>query len=82
MSKSTKKIILTIDGHHYDVTEFHHPGEGIKDVYLVDFSGKDVTTDFEGSHFTDDPCKMLQEAREKGECDGIKYLGKVEKKDD
>ena len=78
MPELHKKIFLTIDGHRYDVTEFSHPGEGINDIYLHHFSDKDITADFNGSHSSDDPLQMLLEAREKGECDGIKYLGKVE----
>lgn len=77
MSNCRKPVILTIDGHKYDVTNFEHPGEGIKDIYLADFNGKNCTAEFEAQHFTDDPFEMLLEARDTGECDGIKYLGKA-----
>jgi len=78
MSDPNKKVILTIDGHRYDVAQFDHPGEGIKDIYLADFNNKNCTAEFEAEHSTDDPFQMLLDARKEGECEGIKYLGKAE----
>lgn len=72
-------IILVIDGHRYDVTEFDHPGEGINGIYLKDFHNKTVDKEMNHYHNTDEPWEMLEEARMTGECDGIKYLGPVEK---
>lgn len=77
MSEQSKKC-LVISGEKYDVGKFEHPGEGICGIYLHDFYGKDVSKEFDHHHNTDDPFEMLQEAREKGECDGIKYVGKSE----
>lgn len=74
-----KKVVIVIDGHRYDVTDFDHPGDGIKDLHLNNFGGRDVSKEFDEEHFTDDPYEMLQEARESGEYEGIKYLGVAEK---
>tara|TARA_R100001163_G_scaffold65825_2_gene65304 strand:- start:3250 stop:3522 length:273 start_codon:yes stop_codon:yes gene_type:complete len=77
--KTEKGIILTIEGHRYEVSAFDHPGDGIKGIEVHNMGGKDVSEGFEEYHMTDDPWEMLQEARENGECDGIKYLGPTEK---
>lgn len=71
-------IILEINGHRYDVTNFEHPGEGINGQYLLDFNGKNVDLELEHFHNTNEPWEILEEARESRECEGIKYLGKIE----
>jgi len=69
---------LTIEGHKYLVTtKFQHPGEGIRDVYIRDYDGNDVTYQFDIHHFTNEPWEILEKARKNGEYQGVKYLGKV-----
>jgi cytochrome b involved in lipid metabolism len=78
--EANKSLVVVIDGHRYDVANFDHPGDGIKDLYLRNFGGRDVSAEFDQEHFTDEPYEMLQEAHKNGEYEGIKYLGAVEKK--
>jgi cytochrome b involved in lipid metabolism len=72
-------ILLVIEGHRYDVTKFapKHPGEGIRDTYIRYYKNKDVSDEFDRMHFTNEPWEILEKAREKGEYNGVKYLGKV-----
>lgn len=65
--------ILIIDGERYDVTNYKHPGEGIRGIYLREQKG-DKSEDFEYYHMTDEPWEILEKAREKGEYKGVKYL--------
>lgn len=74
-------IILEINGHRYDVTNFEHPGEGINDQYLRNFNGKNVDLELDHFHNTNEPWEMLEEAKDCGEYEGIRYLGKVSSKD-
>jgi cytochrome b involved in lipid metabolism len=75
---STKKIpiIIIVDNHQYDISEFDHPGDG-PTLCIKNFHQKDVTKDFIIAHHTDEPSSMLSEARETGQCCGIKYVGPV-----
>jgi len=70
--------VITIEGHSYDVSGYisQHPGEGIRDVYLRSFNGKDKSEDFNYYHMTNDPWEILEKARELGEYKGIKFLEK------
>jgi len=80
MSESkSKKIIVQFEGEYYDVTNFEHPGDGIKDLYLYNFNGKKIDEELDLEHNTNEPYEMLLEAKEKGESDGIIYLGKEKK---
>ena len=44
MESDEEKVILTIDGEKFDVTNYIsvHPGEGHNNIFLEDFHGKDV----------------------------------------
>lgn len=77
MSKR-KEVIVTIEGHKYDVTRFcsKHPGEGIRGVYLHTYRNKDGTSDFDRYHMTNEPWEILERARNEGEYNGIVYIGK------
>jgi hypothetical protein len=71
-------MLIIVEGHRYEVTsEFKHPGEGIRGMYLADFSGKDVSEDFERYHMTNEPWEILEKAREQRKYKGIIYLGPV-----
>ncbi len=72
----SKRIIVQFEDNYYDVTNFDHPGEGIKELYLANYHGKNIDRELEMEHSTNDPYEMLLEAKEKGECDGIIYLDK------
>ena len=71
--------VIIIDGDKYDVSGYvhKHPGEGIRQTYLLDFNGKDKSIEFDRFHLTDEPFEILIKAKKEGEYMGIKYLGKV-----
>ena len=56
---------MAIYGDIYDVAKFisKHPGEGIKNTYLRQYKNKDVTSEFERYHFTDESDQMLITAK-------------------
>jgi len=72
-------VIISYKGEWYDVTEFSHPGDGIKGIDLKDFDGKVIDIEFDREHMTDEPFEMLLEAKRLGlgltSYQGIKYLG-------
>ena len=80
-SSEEEKIVLTIDGEKFDVTEYApvHPGEGHNDIYLEDFHGKDVSKEFLYYHAKKETTmKIVENVRKKGKHKKIVYLGKVE----
>jgi hypothetical protein len=66
---------LTIEGHLYEIHNFSHPGEGIRDVWLKNYAGKNVSEEFDYYHMTNEPWEILEKARELGEYKGIVYKG-------
>jgi len=70
----TKYILLIIEGRVYEVSGFEnkHPGEGIRDTYLRNYSRRDVTGIFEKYH--DEGYEILDQARKNGECRGVKFI--------
>lgn len=76
-------VIVTIDGHRYDVTAFipNHPGEKpAKNVSLKKYPDQDITQLFAEIHDVKPARKekargYLDQARQLGEYNGIKYLG-------
>lgn len=75
-------LIVTIDGHQYDVEGFipDHPGEKPqKNKSITKYPNQDITEVFKAAHAKaprhDLAEKILTQARENGECDGVKYLG-------
>jgi cytochrome b involved in lipid metabolism len=78
-------VIVTIEGHRYDVTAFipNHPGEKpAKNVSLAKYPGQEISQLFTEIHDAKPGRKekargLLNQAREKGEYDGVKYLGPV-----
>jgi cytochrome b involved in lipid metabolism len=75
--------LLTIEGHVYKVTsKFTHPGEGIRDQYIRNYRGKEVSEEFDYYHMTNEPWEILEQARLKGEYKGVIYMGPVNRKDE
>lgn len=70
-------IIVIVDNHKYDITDFNHPGDS-STLSIKKFNGRDVTHKFIIAHHTSDPSDILASARKTGNCEGIKYLGIVE----
>ena len=74
-------ILLTIDGHQYDVCDFvnQHPGEGHNGIYLEDFENQNVSEEFEYYHADKltRAREWLDKAKEHGEYNGIKYIGEA-----
>jgi len=69
--------LIIIEGHKYLVSsKYNHPGEGIRGIYLSCQKG-DKTKEFDYFHFTNEPWKILEIVRKRGNYNGIKYLGKV-----
>jgi len=67
-------IKIKVEGKWYDVTNFDHPGDGIRGVCLRYHDGEDVTEQMENYHQTNEPFDILLEADENGECRGIMSL--------
>jgi len=76
MSSTPLPIIIIVDNHQYDISKFDHPGDS-PTLCIKKFNNKDVTTKFIVAHHTDEPSSILAQARQKGECYGIKYIGPV-----
>ena len=66
---------IVVEGHLYEIHNFQHPGEGIRDVWLKNYVGKDASCDFEYYHMTNEPWEILEKARELGEYQGIVWKG-------
>ena len=71
---------IIINNNIFDITDFikNHPGEGIRNVYLIEYNKKKVDEEFERFHTTDDAYEMIEKAIELKEYNGIKYLDKVQ----
>ncbi|MHB1949304.1 MAG: cytochrome b5 domain-containing protein [Gammaproteobacteria bacterium] len=79
--KESPMNVITVEGERYEVTLYmeHHPGEGIKDIFLKNYKNKDVTEQFNLFHMTHRPWHLLEKARANQEASGIIYLGSVVK---
>jgi hypothetical protein len=68
-------ILLAIKGYIYEVSKFvsHHPGEGIRNVYLYENNKRDVSNQFDHFHTSNESEEYLIEAR-KGNHPTIKYI--------
>lgn len=73
-----KNVLLGIYDNIYDVTAYipKHPGEGIKFVNLREYNGKEVTSDFDKQHLTNEADEILISAKKNGfdEESGIYYV--------
>jgi len=67
-------LLISIDGYIYDVCNFDHPGEGIRDCYLNRYRNKEVSDEFFRYHMTDEPDIILEQARELGMYEGVRYV--------
>jgi len=68
------RIILTIDGDQYDVTDYvpAHPGEGHNDIFLEDYHGQDVTKEFHYYHEKKQTTmEIIDKVKEKGKYQKI-----------
>jgi cytochrome b involved in lipid metabolism len=79
-------VIVTIDGHRYDVTAFipNHPGEKpAKNVSLAKYPDQEISQLFAEIHDHKPARKekargLLDQARQNGEAHGIKHLGPIQ----
>lgn len=74
------QVLLIISNDVYEVRKFipNHPGEGISNIYLKEWSNSNVTEQFEKFHYTDTSMLWLNEAKEKGYIsEGIYYVGEI-----
>lgn len=80
MDTENEPIVVIVEGHKYDVTNYNHPGEGHNDMYLENFDGKDVTKEFHYYHAKTigKNMKLLEKVRNKGTHSKIVYLGKCD----
>ncbi len=74
-----KRIYVSYNDEWYDITEFDHPGEGIRGTYMSDYNGKKIDEELHTAHSTNDPYEWLEEAKAKGECDGVRFIGELSK---
>lgn len=77
-------IVVTVDGHKYDVTEFiaHHPGEK-PGRGIGKYSQQDISQVFQDAHGSKDARlkaarSVLEGARNGQTTDGVRYLGPVD----
>lgn len=85
MSNTNSPVIVTVDGHRYDVTAFlvSHPGEKIRNnkpsKSIRNYSDQDISEVFSLIHDSQESRKgarlFLDDARKNGQSVGIKYLG-------
>jgi cytochrome b involved in lipid metabolism len=68
------RIIVQIEGEWYDVTDFKHPGEGIRGTYMRDYNGKSIDKEFEHYHYTDKAHEIIFKVNQKGEYKRIKKI--------
>ena len=68
-------LLISIDGYIYDVSNYNHPGEGIRGCYLKYYNCKDVSKEFFHMHMTDEPDVILEKARKEGSCEKVYYVG-------
>jgi hypothetical protein len=71
-------LFIGVYNHIYEVSKFiaNHPGEGIKDEYLMNYNYQETTDAFDKHHFTNEADEMLINAKENGfdEETGIFYV--------
>ena len=58
----TYKSVITNKKYKFDITNYisKHPGEGIKNIYLRNFNGKDITDMMDRHHLTNEPFEILE----------------------
>lgn len=85
LTSTPTPVIVTVDGHRYDVTAFipNHPGEKpAKNSSLAKYPGYDISQLFAEIHDAKPARKekargYLEQARQNGGANGIKHLGPV-----
>lgn len=72
------KTYIILEENIYEIGGYinKHPGEGISNVYLEKYKGRDCTKDFNKYHMTDEAFELLENAKENGCCNHINYICK------
>ena len=75
---TTKKIHIIFENDIYDITDFisSHPGEGICNIYLRNYNGKDITEQLHYYHFSNEAYDILYKSKEFGSYKGVIYINK------
>jgi len=58
----TYKSVITNKKYTFNITKYisKHPGEGIRNIYLKNFSGKDISSYMDIYHNTNEPFEILE----------------------
>jgi hypothetical protein len=64
-TSTTRQLVICIEDELYEVSHFvpKHPGEGIRNLYLTAYRGKNATREFDQFHNDNEPHQMLASAR-------------------
>ena len=62
----------------YEISKYitKHPGEGISNVYLVRYNRKNITSDFNKYHMTDEAFELFEKVKIEKSYNGINYICK------
>jgi cytochrome b involved in lipid metabolism len=76
--ESDDAIIVTIDNHIYDITDYveEHPGNMYRGGHLDDHNGEDVTALFKVNHGDSKVIRDILTSARAGKHKSIKYVGK------
>ena len=58
----TYKSVITNKKYTFNITKYisKHPGEGIRNIYLKNFNGKDISSHMDRYHNTNEPFEILE----------------------
>lgn len=62
----------------YEINKYivKHPGEGISNVYLARYNRKNITSDFNKYHMTDEAFELFEKVKSEKSYNGINYICK------
>ena len=62
----------------YEISKYitKHPGEGISNVYLARYNRKNITSDFNKYHMTDEAYELFEKVKNEKSYNGINYICK------
>lgn len=71
-------IYIIYDNDIYEVSKYikDHPGEGINNVFIKRYNGKNCTSDFDRFHMTDEPFEIIENSKKNKCCKNVKYICK------